>query len=592
MTDKLSVNGKRLSPVERDAFLTRVTNAVGERNILLDADKTEHYRTGFRSGGGNALAVIFPTDLMQQWKVVKACVDSDVVMIMQAANTGLTEGSTPKGNDYDRDIVIINTTKLTGLQVIRGGNQVISFPGTTLHNLEQTLRPLKRAPHSVIGSSCIGASIVGGVANNSGGALVKRGPAYTELSLFAQINEQGQLELVNHLGIELGTEPEEIISNLVNQQFTEQDILDDNRLASDKEYVERVRQVDADTPARYNADKRRLHEVSGCAGKVAIFAVRLDTYPIPEREKVFYIGTNDPDVLTELRRQVLSEFTHLPEVAEYMHRDAFNIAEKYGKDVFLAIGKLGTDAIPKMFATKGRMTAMLNKIRFLPKDLPDRVMQYASMLFPSHLPKRMLDYRDKYEHHLIFKASDDGIEEAGAFFQRFFAEHKDSDFFECDADEAKKAMLHRFAAAGAAIRYQIMHDNDVEDILALDIALRRNDKEWVETLPHAINEQLVTSLYYGHFFCHVFHQDYIVKKGTDCKKLKADMLAILDERGAKYPAEHNVGHLYQAEPDLADFYQTLDPTNTFNPGIGKTQKTKRQVTQCGCLDHQLKQRVK
>jgi hypothetical protein len=35
---------------------------------------------------------------------------------------------------------------------------------------------LGRAPHSVIGSSCLGASIVGGVANNSGGALVKRGP--------------------------------------------------------------------------------------------------------------------------------------------------------------------------------------------------------------------------------------------------------------------------------------------------------------------------------------------------------------------------------------------------------------------------------
>jgi hypothetical protein len=33
----------------------------------------------------------------------------------------------------------------------------------------------------------------------SGGSLVQRGPAYTQLSLFARIDAQGRLELVNHL---------------------------------------------------------------------------------------------------------------------------------------------------------------------------------------------------------------------------------------------------------------------------------------------------------------------------------------------------------------------------------------------------------
>ena len=46
-------------------------------------------------------------------------------------------------------------------------------------------------PHSVIGSSCIGASVIGGICNNSGGSLVKRGPAYTELALFAQLDRAG-----------------------------------------------------------------------------------------------------------------------------------------------------------------------------------------------------------------------------------------------------------------------------------------------------------------------------------------------------------------------------------------------------------------
>jgi len=135
-------------------------------------------------------------------------------------------------------------------------------------------------------------------------------------------------------------------------------------------------------------------------------------------------------------------------------------------------------------------------------------------------------------------------------------------------------MLHRFAAAGAAIHYQIIHDDEVEDIIALDIAIQRNDRDWLETLPDEIEQDLMARLYYGHFFCHVFHQDYIVKKGADPALIKQKMLDLLDERGAEYPAEHNVGHLYEAKPALASFYEELDPTNAFNPGIGKTSKQK------------------
>ncbi|XNN30249.1 hypothetical protein ACLK2F_12000 [Escherichia coli] len=48
----------------------------------------------------------------------------------------------------------------------------------------------------------------------------------------------------------------------------------------------------------------------------------------------------------------------------------------------------------------------------------------------------------------------------------------EGDFFVCTPEEGSKAFLHRFAAAGAAIRYQAVHSDEVEDILALDIALR------------------------------------------------------------------------------------------------------------------------
>ena len=52
------------------------------------------------------------------------------------------------------------------------------------------------------------------------------------------------------------------------------------------------------------------------------------------------------------------------------------------------------------------------------------------------------------------------------------------------------------------------------------------------------------------------------------------MLKLLHARGAEYPAEHNVGHLYEAKPALREHYRRLDPTNSFNPGIGKTSRKK------------------
>lgn len=559
-----------------DAF----KRVLGESNVAVGKRQTEHYRKGWRSGEGDALAVLFPNTLMQYWEVLKVCVEYNCIIIMQAAKTGLTEGSTPSGNDYDRPVVVINTLAMDDIVLINDGKQILSFPGATLFKLEKALKPLGRSPHSVIGSSCLGASIVGGVANNSGGALVKRGPAYTELSLFAQVNARGELQLVNHLGIDLGDTPEEIIGNLSSGNFPKSRLETDKK-ASASDYEQIVRDVNANTPSRFNADPARLYEASGCAGKIAVFAVRLDTFVVPKKEKTFYIGTNDPAVLTRIRRDVLSHFHHLPEVGEYLHREMFDIADVYGKDTILSIQRLGTDSLPKMFALKGRVDAFLNKVPLLPPYISDRVMQLGSKFFSDQIPQSIRRFREKYEHHLVLKMSDEGIEEAKALLSTLFSkEQLEGGYIECNEDEASKAFLLRFAAAGAAVRYQTLHHKQVGDILALDIALRRNDEFWVETLPEHIAKHIEKPLYYGHFFCHVFHQDYILKKGSDANQVKADMLALLDSRGAKYPAEHNVGHLYKAESTLQRFYKDLDPTNTFNPGIGKMEKHKRNCSCC------------
>ncbi len=435
-----------------NSIIQNFSTIVGKKYVLTVQWDKQAYSKGWRYGEGEALAVVKPGTLLEIWDVLQVCVAADLIVIMQAANTGLTGGSTPFGNDYDRPIVIINTMRINAIHVINEGQQIIGLSGSTLFGLENKLESYGREPHSVIGSSCIGASIVGGVCNNSGGALVKRGPAYTELSLFAKIESDGHLVLVNDLGVDLGQTPDEILTNLQNKNYTEKDIKFPNKLASDNEYQERVRDVEASTPARFNADGRRLHTASGCAGKIAVFAVRLDTYVSPKRTQVFYIGSNASDTFMQIRRTILSTFKNLPTSGEYLHRDCYDAAKKYSKDTFVVIDKLGPNFIPKLFNLKRKMDLLADKFSLLPSKFSDKLMQFLSYFWPNHLPKRMEQFRNKFEHHWIIEMSDDGIEEAQQYFDAFF-KNSDGDYFVCTPKEAKKALLHRFVAASAIGRY-------------------------------------------------------------------------------------------------------------------------------------------
>ncbi|GAB2728605.1 D-lactate dehydrogenase [Comamonas sediminis] len=566
------------TPVSRDALLAQLRAAVGPAHVLTGDQATRRFRKGHRTGEGPVLAVVRPGSLWEQWQVLEAAVAADRIVIMQAANTGLTGGSTPDGSGYDREIVLINTLRITGVQVIAGGAQVVCLPGATLDKLEQVLAPLGREPHSVIGSSCIGASVLGGICNNSGGALVRRGPAYTELALYAQVQADGRLVLVNHLGIALGATPQEILTRLQNGDYREADIAHDvQRAASDPRYAAAVRDVDQDSPARFNADPSRLFEASGSAGKLCLFAVRLDTFPkVPST--VFYIGSNAADDLTTVRRHLLTALPELPIAGEYIHRTAYDIGEKYGKDTFLLIDRFGTARVPAAFALKSRVDGFFERLGL--RGVSDRIIQALTNLLPRHLPPRMRQWRERYTHHLLLRVSTDTADATRAFLTEHFSGSASGGWFECDADEGRKAFLHRFAIAGAAIRYREVHRAEVEDIVALDVALRRNDRDWVEQLPPDVEADMVHKLYYGHFFCHVFHQDYIVKKGVDPLAMEHRMWALLDARRAEYPAEHNVGHLYVAKPALADFYRELDPSNSFNPGIGHTARGKNWEACC------------
>ena len=552
---------------EHSEIIAAFREVIGHRHVLIGNHKTKTYRTGYRSGEGQCLAVLRPGSLLELWRLLELAVQYDLNIIMQAANTGLTGGSTPR-EGYDNEIVVISTNRLRGIKVIGRGEQVVCFPGSTLHELEQLLRPLGREPHSIIGSSCLGASVIGGVCNNSGGSLVERGPAYTEQAIYARLDSSGKLHLENKLGIDLGDSPEEILNNLKRQSFSEIDANREKSIASDREYHRLVRDVNAPTPARYNADPRLLHEVAGCAGKLAVFAVRLDTFPKNIKEKIFFVGTNDPDVLTDLRRNILSTFEQLPVSAEYMDQETFSFTERYGRDTVYLVRTVGTDRLPPLFQLKENLSSRLDALPFLSGSLIEFGLQTLGQLLPNPVPKKVRHIARRCKHLLILKMKEDSIRLAADYLTRE-ATNGSLEIHDCNEREAQLVDLHRFAAAGAAVRYHTIKRSKVGELLALDIALPRNTTEWRETLTTDLDEQIDHKLYYGHFMCQVFHQDYILKSKTNASAMKAKMLKILEGRGAKYPAEHNVGQLYKATSELSQHYRSLDPRNQLNPGIGK-----------------------
>ena len=547
---------------DRDNAFDELRGIVGRRHMIASRWGTLRYRRGYRSPPGQALAVVRPATLVQFWQILELCVEHGFAILIQAANTGLTGGSNPDERT-DRPLVIINTLRLSGIHLLDGGSQTISLPGTTLYQLEAALRAVGREPHSVIGSSCFGATIVGGVCNNSGGSLIQRGPAYTELALYARVTGDGRLDLVNRLGVDLGDDPESMLLRLESGAFEAVGV---DGAASDNDYCHHVRDVRAETPARFNADPRRLHDASGSAGHIAVFAVRLDSFPASPETTTYYLGTNRPAALTTLRYALLSGDNPLPISAEYLHRETFDLANRNGRDMFWAIRWLGTDRLPLLFALKARVDMLGDLIGI--NALSEHIQHFAGRCLPAHLPRRLLEYRDRFEHHLILKIPAGDASKVAPLLDQLL-DRGDSDWFEADQSEAAKATLHRFVAAGAAIRYRVV-ERAAGELIALDVALRRNATDWFGELPADLEGLVIKTVRYGHFFCHVFHRDYILAPGADPVAVKARLLEVLDTERAEYPAEHNVGRQYKAKPELEAFYRQLDPRNIFNPGLGGT----------------------
>jgi len=559
-------------------LLTDLAAVVGTTNVLTKLSQQQSYVQGAIEAVTDAtVAVVIPNSLVALWRVINICAAADVIIIAQAANTGLTGGSTPNG-DYDRPLVVISMQSLGGVHLLNEAAELVALPAATLQQLESTLAPLGREPHSVLGSSCVGASVIGGICNSSGGMLVQRGPAYTEMALFARRNASGVFELINHLGLDLGSQPEQMLENLQAGSFNKaSNSTSDSKSCTNQHYQHKVRDCDATTPARFNNDPNGLYEASGSAGKVIVFAVRVATFAKPEREQMFYISTNDADTLTTLRKQWLKSELTLPILAEYMHRDYNDITMRYGRDTCLSMQKLPANKIGALYRLQAKIGYYLDKWH-LPKTLPDRILQLSSRFMPPSLPESLSRQALSYKYHLIIKVADgvddnNNIDAAQTFLQNHLEQYQGT-LHVCAASESQSLLVFRSAATAAMFRYHNLNQDKFGELLSTDIALPRNAVDWDETLPDSLQKQVSNTFYLGHFFCHVMHQDYLLKPNINAKQFKDELLAFYDQRHIEYPAEHNVGHVYPAKTELHYFYKKLDPTNSLNPGIGQTEKWK------------------
>ena len=119
-------------------FKKQLISIIGAKNLLLNDWEKKPFSNGWRYGSGTALAVVKPGNLTELWKVLDLCVKNDLIIIMQAANTGLTGGSTPYGSDYDREVIIINTLRIDKIHLLNNGNEILALAGSTLYDLEKT----------------------------------------------------------------------------------------------------------------------------------------------------------------------------------------------------------------------------------------------------------------------------------------------------------------------------------------------------------------------------------------------------------------------------------------------------------------------
>jgi len=120
-----------------DALTQALTAAVGERDVLVDADLRASYETDWtRRFHGSARAVVRPGSAGEVAAVLAACREHGAAVVPQGGNTSMVGGSVPRGGE-----VVLSLKRLRELgEVDPATAQVTAGAGVTLAELQAHAR--------------------------------------------------------------------------------------------------------------------------------------------------------------------------------------------------------------------------------------------------------------------------------------------------------------------------------------------------------------------------------------------------------------------------------------------------------------------
>lgn len=528
---------------------------------------------GSRLGKGTAMLVAKPRSLREALRTLELCAKADVAVLPQGANTSLTGGSVPR-DDCDRPFVIINMRKAKKILPVGSSPELaLCFAGAGIYQLQSELQKRSRDSHSVLGSIFLNPSVAAGVSYGSGGTQIRKGPAFTERALFCRVKADGEVELVDTLGLKLkGEKALDFLDS--TETLTEADLDPSCKLpASWPQYRQLLTKLE-DKVSRFNADTTGV-DCNRSEGKVLILATLHDTFPMPKEVKTVWASCKDITLAHQLKREVcISSPEKMAKSCEYINKATYDAVDQSGRILIKMIELLGMMNLEPLWNLKLFIESVPVPFSTI---ICDKFLWWFNNILPKSLPPELQKLTDEFDHHMLMEFaeySDGEIEHLMSRLKKFQSQHPETVRFHVCEDpwSAQRAMLFRFAVAPAFRTYCIGLG---QQGLSIDYALPKTFTKY-PTLPEA-KYPMMHRLVYSHFGCNVYHEDFVFDNKTDVHDAKMAIKKAVEAVGGKLPAEHGHGTEYHAPMDTQKRWMKADPSNTMNPGVGGTSFKKNYL---------------
>jgi D-lactate dehydrogenase len=498
-------------------------------------------------------------------------VAADVAILPQGANTSLTGASVARDTLCDRPTVVVNMRRLSKILPIGDGAQVLCFSGAGIYDLKEVLEKRhNRDSHSVLGSLFLNPSVGAGIAYGSGGTQIRKGPAWTERALYCKVTANGEVELVNTLGLKNAGD---VLSFLEGKEELAKDDLDpkSRTAASWPNYGANVRKLNGEV-SRYNADTTGI-DCCRSEGKVMILASIHDTFAKPKRSELVWVSCRDLSAAHALKREVaLKAETCMAQSCEYMNNEVVNGVDRAGRILIKMIELVGMQRLEPLWNLKLAIEAT---------GLPfsgivcDKFLWWFNGIIPRPLPPALRDLCQEFDHHLLVEMaeySEGEVDRLRGALDGFVASRPEGHvkYHVCaDASERSRATLFRFVVAPAFRTFAV---GSGMQGLSIDYALPKRFTEYPD-LPEK-QYPIVNRWVYSHFGCNVYHEDLVFDNDVDVEEAKHEIKHAVEHAGGRLPAEHGHGTEYKAPKETQERWKKMDPLNVMNPGVGGTSNYK------------------